>query len=220
VNRTRADEPSSCHCREQDYGSADWDELEIFSASGSPPPSLSKAFRYALDRLCTNGYVLAERVILIHAPGTRFPTTELDLLVVTPFGVFVVTAVRHHGTVLPGPDLETLNVVDIHGETLIRTSPARRQASAIRCLRPLLGQHECPVQGLAVAVDLPCTLHPLLPESILEAPELYHWLRLRMIRFITNGQRHVNVRRALDAIATRLDSRLEALDEHRARVCK
>jgi hypothetical protein len=220
VNRTCADIPGSRHCREQEYGRVDWDELEIVSASDSPPPSLSKAFRYALDRLRTNGYALVERVILMHAPGTRFPTTELDLLVVTPFGTFVVTAMRHHGTVLPGPDQETLSVVDIRGETLIRTSPARRQASAIRCLRPLLVQHACPIQGLAVAVDLPCALHPLLPESILEAPELYHWLRLRMIRFNSNGQRNVNVQRAFDAIATRMDSRVEALDEHRARVCK
>ena len=57
---------------------------------GSATPSVPDTFRQTLDRLGVEDYVLRERMILIHAPGTRFPTTKLDILVVSPFGAFVV----------------------------------------------------------------------------------------------------------------------------------
>ena len=184
---------------------------------GSATPSVSDTFRQALDRLGVDDYVLRERVILIHAPGTRFPTTKLDILVVSPFGAFVVKAMQLRGRVAPGPDAETLSVVNEEREARLHTSPLRRQAAAVRCLRSLLLQHACPVESLAVAATLPCALHPLLPESILEADELYHYLRLHTIRFFSSRQRLVSVVRVVDAIEGRLDSRPEALYEHCAR---
>jgi hypothetical protein len=57
-----------------------------------------------------------------------------------------------------------------------------------------------------------------LPESILEAAELYHYLRLRTIRFFSSKQRHVSVARVIDVIESRLDSRPEAFDEHCVRM--
>lgn len=190
----------------------------IRTALGSATLSVSDTFRQTLDRLGVEDYVLRERMILIHAPGTRFPTTELDILVVSPFGAFVVMAMRLRGHVAPGPDAETLSVVNEEREAMLHTSPLRRQAAAVRCLRSLLLPHACPVENLAVAATLPCALHPLLPESILNADELYHYLRLRTIRFFSSRQRHVSVARVVDAIENRLDLRLEAFDEHRARM--
>lgn len=185
---------------------------------GSATLSVSDIFRQTLDRLGVDDYVLRERVILIHAPGTRFPTTKLDVLVVTPFGAFVAMAMQLRGRVAPGPDAETLSVINEGGEVVLRTSPVRRQAAAVRCLRSLLLQHACLVESLAVAATLPCALHPLLPESILEADELYHYLRLRTIRFFSSRQRHVSVARVVNVIESRLDSRPEAFDEHCARM--
>ncbi len=78
--------------------------------------------------------------------------------------------------------------------------------------------HACPVESIAVAAACPCVLHPLLPESILGAAELYHFLRLRTIRFFSSRQRHVSVARVVDVIEARLDSRPEAADEHCARM--
>jgi hypothetical protein len=180
--------------------------------------SVADTFRQTLDRLGIEDYVLRERVILIHAPGTRFPTTKLDILAVTPFGAFVVMAMQLRGHVAPGPDAETLSVINEEGEAMLRTSPLRRQAAAVRCLRSLLLQHACLVESLAVAATFPCALHPLLPESILEAEELYHYLRRHTIRFFSSRQRHVSVARVADVIESRLDSRLEAFDEHCARM--
>lgn len=190
----------------------------IVTGPGTATSSVPDEFRRTLHRLGIEDYVLRERVILIHAPGTRFPTTKLDVVAVTPFGVFVVMAMRFGGRVAPGPDADTLSVINEDGEAMIRTSPVRRQAAAVRCLRSLLVQHACPVESVAVAATFPCALHPLLPESILEAAELYHYLRLRTIRFFSSKQRHVSVARVVDVIESRLDSRPEAFNEHCARM--
>jgi hypothetical protein len=205
-------------CSESVRDTANQNAPCIRTALGSATLSVSDTFRQTLDRLGVEDYVLRERMILIHAPGTRFPTTELDILVVSPFGAFVVMAMRFRGHVAPGPDGETLSVVNEEREAMLHTSPLRRQAAAVRCLRSLLLPHACPVENLAVAATLPCALHPLLPESILKADELYHYLRLRTIRFFSSRQRHVSVARVVDAIESRLDLRPEAFDEHRARM--
>ena len=179
---------------------------------------VSNEFRQTLDRLGIADYVLRERVVLLHAPGTRFPTTKLDVVAVTPFGVFVVMAMKVGGRIAPGPDAETLSVINQDGETVLRTSPIRRQAAVVRSLRALLVRYACPVESVAIAAASPCSLHPLLPESILEAGELYHYLRLRTLRFFSSKQPHVSVTRVVDVIQSRLDSRPEAFDEHCARM--
>lgn len=179
---------------------------------------MSDTCRQTLERLGFTDYVLRERVILIHAPGTRFPTTMLDTLIVSPIGVFVVTAVQFRGRVTPGPDVETLSVIDGKGEAMVHTSPLRGQVAAARCLRSLLLPHACPVISLAIAATGPCVLHPLLPKSILEADELYHYLRRHTIRFFSSRQQHVSVARVSDAIESRFDCRPEAFAEHQARM--
>lgn len=64
---------------------------------------VTNEFRQTLDRLGIADYVLRERVVLIHAPGTRFPTTKLDVVAVTPFGVFVVKGNEVWRTHCAGP---------------------------------------------------------------------------------------------------------------------
>jgi hypothetical protein len=180
--------------------------------------SVPEALRQAFDRLCPNTYMLFESVVLIHAPGTRFPTSKIDHLAVTSFGVFEVLEMNFRGKVRRGPEPETVSVVDEEGEVVLRTSPVRRQAATLRCLRSLLLPQACPVEALAVPGSLPCWLHPLLPESIMDVSELYHYLRLRMMRFLASEQRPVDLNKAVEAIATRVDARFEALDEHYARI--
>jgi hypothetical protein len=193
------------------------DAAVIPQGMGASALLVSEALREALERVVMRDYVLIERVILIHAPGTRFPSSKLDYLAVTPFGVFDVMAMRFHGRVSPGSSPELVSV-DEEGEIVSRTSPARRQVATRRCLRSLLRAQACPVEALAVPAFTDCVLDPLLPESIMELRELYHYLRVRMIRFRCSGQRMVNLNQAVDAIGTRLDTRPQAFDEHRARV--
>jgi Nuclease-related domain len=177
-----------------------------------------EALRQAFDCLCPDDYMLFEDIVLIHAPGTRFPTSKIDYLAVTPFGVFEILTMNFRGNVRRGPDAETVKVLDEEGEVVLRTSPVRRQAATLRCLRALLLPQACPVEALAVPGSLPCLLDPLLPESIMDVSELFHYLRVRMMRFLSSERGPVDLNRAVEAIATRVDARFEALDEHYARM--
>jgi hypothetical protein len=181
-------------------------------------PLVPEALRQALDCLCPDDYMLFEQIVLIHAPGTRFPTSKIDYLAVTPFGVFEILMMNFQGNVRRGPDAETVSILDEEGEVVLRTSPVRRQAATLRCLRALLLPQACPVEALAVPGYLPCLLDPLLPEAIMGVSELYHYLRVRMMQFLSSKRERVDLNRAVDAIATRVDARSEALDEHRARM--
>jgi hypothetical protein len=186
--------------------------------SGTSSLLVPEALRQAFDRLCRDDYLLFEHFVLIHAPGTRFPTSKIDYLAVTQFGVFEILAMNFRGGVRRGPDPETVIVVDEEGEVMLRTSPVRRQAATLRCLRALLLPQACPVEALAVPDSLRCSLDPLLPESVMDVSELHHYLRIRMMHFLAREARPVDMSRAVDAIATRVDARSEALDEHYARM--
>jgi hypothetical protein len=47
-------------------------------------------------------------------------------------------AMQFGGRIAPGPDAETLSVINEDGEAVLRISPVRRQAAAVRCLRALV----------------------------------------------------------------------------------
>jgi hypothetical protein len=132
--------------------------------------------------------------------------------------VFEILLMNFRGNVERGPDAETVRVFDEEGEVVLRTSPVRRQAATLRCLRAVLLSQGCPVEALAVPGCLACSLDPLLPESIMSATELYHYLRIRMVHFFSSKREPVDLKRAFDSIATCVDSRCEALDEHRLRM--
>jgi len=73
-----------------------------------------------------------------------------------------------------------------------------------------------PSQSLRPAKP-PLQRHKTLSDGRVHADELYHYFRFHTIRFFSSRQRHVGVARVVNAIETRLDSRLEAFDEHCAR---
>ncbi|SHK84199.1 nuclease-related domain-containing protein [Paraburkholderia terricola] len=51
---------------------------------------VSAELRWHLTRLCGDDWAVLDGLVLIHAPGSAFPTAEIDHLAITPFGVFVV----------------------------------------------------------------------------------------------------------------------------------
>ena len=61
----------------------------------------SKA-RTTLRWLCGDNFYLHEGTLLIeHAPGTAFPTAEIDHLAITPFGVFIFETKNWSGRIAP-----------------------------------------------------------------------------------------------------------------------
>jgi len=165
-------------------------------------------FKQALRRLGIADYVIRRSLRFVHAPHAQCATTDLDVMVVTPFGAFVVCVMSLQGNVEPGPNTETLIAACGEGEPMLHTSPVRRHAAVLRSLRSLLSVYECPVEGLAIAAATPCQIHPLLPESILAPDELYHYLRLRLLRFFDIGRPHVVVLHVVDAIDRRSENRV------------
>ncbi|AMM14703.1 hypothetical protein AX768_11960 [Burkholderia sp. PAMC 28687] len=164
---------------------------------------VSVLFEQVLRRLGVGDYAIRCGLRFIHASHTRCAVTDLDMVVVTPFGAFVVCVLSFQGSVEPGLDPETLITAHAEDGAVLHTAPARRHAAVLRSLRSLLSAHGCTVEGLAIAAATPCEIHPLLAESILAPDELYHYLRLRLLRFFEIRKPHVVVSQAVNVIDRR-----------------
>jgi len=83
----------------------------------------------ALRWLCGEDFYLHPGALLLkHAPGTEFPTAEVDHLAVTPFGIFVVETKNWTGRIEPGPTSRSVVRIGIDGHREVRRSPCSRTA--------------------------------------------------------------------------------------------
>ncbi|MFM0629619.1 nuclease-related domain-containing protein [Paraburkholderia xenovorans] len=153
---------------------------------------LAKRVASVLKAMSDGAFVVRRGVILAHAPGTLNPVTWVDCLAVAPFGVFVIDQYDWMGTVKRSMNDDELLVRKDSGVVSVRTSPLRRAKPALRYLRPIVGEYNCPVGCLAVFADLYCALDPTLPESILQGSELHHFMRTRLNRFRDSHSRYLD----------------------------
>ncbi|WP_250519707.1 nuclease-related domain-containing protein [Caballeronia sp. NCTM1] len=151
-------------------------------------------------RVCESQVHFREDVILEHAPGTANATTLVHCLAVTPFGVFVVNYYDWRGEVRPGTNDDELLVIDDLGGVTVHTSPLRRAKPALRYLRSVLSQHDCPVESIAIFAEAECRLHPTAPDGVLALSDLHYFLRLRLLNFRATHARYLD--------AARLDSHI------------
>jgi len=151
-------------------------------------------------RVCESQVRFREDVILAHAPGTANATTLVHCLAVTPFGVFVVNYYDWRGEVRPGTNEDELLVIDDLGGVTVHTSPLRRAKPALRYLRSVLSQHDCPVESIAIFAEAECRLHPTAPDGVLALSDLHYFLRLRLLNFRATHARYLD--------AARLDSHI------------
>jgi hypothetical protein len=149
---------------------------------------IAPIFRHA----CDGRLHLRHEIELEHAPGTKNPTTLVDCLAITPFGVFVINHLDWTGLVKPGADEDELLVVDDFGGVTVHTSPLRRAKPAVRHLRSVLSQHECPVESVAVLADAGCSLHPTVLDGVLMLPDLHYFVRTRLNRFRATHRRYLD----------------------------
>ncbi|EIF28158.1 hypothetical protein BCh11DRAFT_08059 [Burkholderia sp. Ch1-1] len=152
---------------------------------------MASIVRAISDRPC----VVRRGVILEHAPGTRNPMTCIDCLAVTAFGAFVIDRYDWTGTVKRSSNDEELLVHERLGVVSVQTSPLRRAKPALRHLRGLLIEYDCPVECIAVFAGPHCTLDPTLPETILQASELHHFMRTRLNRFRDSRRQYLDSER-------------------------
>ncbi|MFM0308417.1 nuclease-related domain-containing protein [Paraburkholderia sp. RL17-383-BIF-A] len=155
---------------------------------------LAKQVASILKAMTDCAFVVRRGVVLEHAPGTLNPVTWVDCLAVSPFGVFVIDQYDWIGTVKRSMNEEELLVRENSGVVCVKTSPLRRAKPALRHLRPILGEYNCPVGCIAVFADPHCALDPTLPEAILQGFELHHFMRTRLNRFRDSHFRYLDSR--------------------------
>lgn len=156
--------------------------------------------------MCDGQVRFREDLTLEHAPGTANARTLVHCLAVSPFGVFVVNYYDWRGEVRPGTYEDELLVIDDLGGVTVHTSPLRRAKPAVRHLRSVLSQHDCPVESIAIFAEANCRLHPTAPDGVLALSDLHYFLRTRLLSFRATHARYLD--------AARLDSHIDRTCGH------
>jgi len=153
-----------------------------------------------LTWLCgRNFYLHSGHLLLNHAPGTEFPTAEVDHLAITPFGIFVFETKNWTGLIKPGPSAEVLIRIGADAEPQARKSPLSQNRSKLAFLRGILPP-VWPVEGAGVFASDSCVLSPELPVNIVRRADLRQWLRDKRARHAASTATPINVAVAWDAI--------------------
>ncbi|RKT10641.1 nuclease-like protein [Paraburkholderia sp. RAU2J] len=172
----------------------------------------------ALQWLCGDDFYLHPGALLLnHAPGTDFPTAEVDHLAVTPFGIFVVETKHWAGHIEPGPTDATIVRFGTDGQWEMRRSPLHQNRSKVAFLRAMLPGIWA-VEGIAAFSHPLSDISPALPVNIVRASDLRQWLRSRRSWHASAGGTRINVRQAQRAILAVSETAADAIDRHRAKL--
>jgi hypothetical protein len=174
--------------------------------------------RRVLTWLCGDDFHLHEGAVLIeHAPGTAFPTAEIDHLAVTPFGIFVIETKNWIGHIVHGTRNDDLDVIRTDGTRETRRSPLAQNRTKVAFLNEKLPRL-WRIEGLGVFASPGCSLDRELSPSLLRVSELAYFMRMRRHEFLRSGQKPVNVESAWGAIMLNASISEEKLNEHRKRI--
>lgn len=172
--------------------------------------------RETLRWLCGDEFYLHDGPLVIeHAPGTAFPTAEIDHLAVTPFGIFIFETKNWTGHIAPSVLPGNLTRTSYNGETEDRRSPITQNRTKLRFLREQL-PGMWPVAGAGVFASPTAVLHRDLPTDLFSLNDLPYWLRHK--RDSCKERSPVDVRRATAAVLMYADTSTTALTDHKARV--
>jgi hypothetical protein len=169
-----------------------------------------------LASLCGTDYYLSDGPLIIeHAPGTRYPTAEIDHLAVTPFGVFVFETKNWSGRIGPSTASGFVTRTGRNGCAEDRRSPLDQNRTKVAFFRSRLPPL-WPVTGAGLFVSREADVDPALHSDLLSLADLPHWMRSR--RDAYSGMPPIDVRKAMTGIAPHLQSSRAALEEHTSRV--
>ncbi|WP_321794630.1 nuclease-related domain-containing protein [Caballeronia sp. J97] len=172
--------------------------------------------RKTLSGLCGNDFYLHDGLLVLeHAPGTDFPTAEIDRLAVTPFGIFIFETKNWSGYIAPSVNVGKLVRTAQSGLTDERRSPIEQNRSKLRFLRGQLPPI-WPVHGAGLFTSAEAVLDPHLPADLLGLGDLPHWLRTQRDAF--KGAKPVHVELARNAILLFADGSPAALEKHKTRL--
>jgi hypothetical protein len=133
--------------------------------------------REALGWCCGTDYYLHEGSMIIeHAPGTRFPTIEIDHLAITPFGVFIFETKNWSGVISPSANPDFLTRTTADGKREERKSPIAQNRSKLAFLRSVL-PHGWNIKGAGVFASPESQCSAALDIDLIDINELPFWLR-------------------------------------------
>jgi hypothetical protein len=180
--------------------------------------SVDAELRRILTRLCGADFYLHPGALLIeHAPGTAFPTAEIDHLPITPFGIFVVETKNWTGAISRGATLDTVVRTGSDGHAEQRKSPDAQNRTKVAFLRGMLPA-VWPVLGVGVFASPHCVVSPDLRVLLVHISELEHWLRAKKAAFDADGRHPTDVRLAWEGIKKIVVAHTAALSAHRERL--
>ncbi|SAK90310.1 NERD domain-containing protein [Caballeronia catudaia] len=184
-------------------------------AIGAAGESAAQAeLRKTLYWLCGNEFYLHDGPLVIeHAPGTDYPTAEIDHLAVTPFGIFIFETKHWPGHIAPSTRAGKLTRSASSGQTDERRSPIEQHRSKLRFLRDQLPPI-WPVRGAGLFTSAEAVLDPDLPTDLLAPADLRQWLRMQRDAFA--GAKPICVEVAKKAVLLLADDSQMALQKHKA----
>jgi hypothetical protein len=188
-----------------------------------PPLSKGEIGEHAVQReldstlawLCPDDhYIHPTALVLRHAPYSSFPTAEVDHMLITPFGIFVVETKNWLGSIGPGPLLGQLTRVSPNGEISARRCPVAQNRMKVEYVQRLVTP-VWSVESLCVFADVHSHLDRHLPQNIIRIDDLRQYLREKDRKHRESGAPKILVDVAKIAILPFCDSTTEALATHR-----
>lgn len=169
-----------------------------------------------LPQLCGQDFYLHEGALIVeHAPGTAFPTAEIDHLAITPFGVFVFETKNWSGHISASESDDRLVRTMSDGTRELRKSPLAQNRSKVAFLRNQLPPF-WPVSHAGVFTAENVAIDPTLSLNLIKVTSLAQWLRTERQKF--GSRRPVDVRRAKDGVLMYADLAPGAIERHQERV--
>jgi hypothetical protein len=138
---------------------------------------VAAALQGLLTEMCGNLFVLRHSVILKIAPGTKYPTAEIDHLAITPFGVFVIETKAWRGQIMAGQSDDWLIWISPAGVTQVRKNPLAQNRTKVAFIQRLLPGELFVVVGVGVFSCSGTRLSNDLPPDLVRIGDLRRWLR-------------------------------------------
>lgn len=188
-------------------------------ASGEQGERLTQTkLRETLDLLCNDDYYLHDGpLILVHAPGSKYPTIEIDHFAVTRFGVFVLETKHWAGQIGPSSSQDSLSRLSRTGITEERKSPLLQNRSKLAFIRAHLPRQWL-VAGAGVFTSPEAHLSPHLPSDLFALNDLPLWLRTQRDRNFTKAP--IDVAKAVHAVVQYRDGSPTAATKHKNRIAR
>jgi hypothetical protein len=139
----------------------------------------SRKLHGALAPLLGECCSLHEELTLLTSSGFAGRTIRADCVVLTNFGVFVITRVQWSGRVSVGADMDNLRVETEPGKTEAHPCPLTYAAPTVHVLSALLAQFRRPIEAVAIVDHEMSELGRGVPTSLLKLGDLHHFLRVK-----------------------------------------